>query len=473
MIPHQRAVRRGSGRLVQLLGDCARRRAGRGHGRGVDDRDPTGGRELRGGPRRGHRGGVDDREPGVQPGGHGGAAEGVGRLVDQAGLSGQGADLEPDLGGLAVGADTGEGADRLAVPVLGAFAVAAAPGDLAEQGHGVHADQGQLVGAGDEHGQAALVSGLDVAREVERLRVDEVVAGPVRGGGRTPVQLGLGQPQLLLGVLEARRVGLQHDGDHLGAQPTEVADPLGVLEQVQRPLGHGQRLGDLAGLGADHAGVPVRRGAGHRRGEPLGLGDGLVAQLGGLGGAAGHEQGGGQRHREADALLGGDVCRGQRARAGSARRRWPAPADPASRQIRHRAVAALEAGGGVGRVVEEPLEGGHGAGVAQGVQGRRLDVPRADDAAVEAHEPGGAQRLAGQLEGGLGLAADQGELGVVELQLEAAGVLPALAVGEVLDGHAQPGRRGSRAGRCRRGAGRSRCATGRRPRRRGRPARAG
>ena len=49
-------------------------------------------------------------------------------------------------------------------------------------------------------------------------------------------------------------------------------------------LASGERLGQVAGLGADDAGVPVRRGAGHGGAEPLGLGDGAVAQLGRLDG---------------------------------------------------------------------------------------------------------------------------------------------------------------------------------------------
>ena len=110
---------------------------------------------------------------------------------------------------------------------------------------------------------------------------------------------------------------------------------------------------------------------------------------------------------------------------------------PSSRQMRQRAVALLSRVLASGASLRSRWNADRGGVVAQRVQRRCLDVPRADDAAVEAHQAGGAERLAGLLEGGAGLTADQGQLRMVELQLEPAGVLPALPVGEVLDSHAQ------------------------------------
>ena len=173
----------------------------------------------------------------MEAGGDGGAAEGVGRLGDKAGLGRQGADLEPDLGGLAVGADARERRDRPAVPVLGAFAVAGAPRELAEQGQGVHAEQREVVAACLERQRARFVGRFGVARH-EHSACALTNSCRARSAGRlTPVELGVGQPELLLRVLEPGRIRLEHDGDQLGAEPAEVADPLGVLEQVQRPLG--------------------------------------------------------------------------------------------------------------------------------------------------------------------------------------------------------------------------------------------
>ena len=59
-----------------------------------------------------------------------------------------------------------------------------------------------------------------------------------------------------------------------------------------------------------------------------------------------------------------------------------------------------------------------------------------------AWRPGEQQCLAREGQGVLALAAGQRELGVVELELQPAGVLPALAVGEVVERHAQPGGEG-------------------------------
>ena len=101
--------------------------------------------------------------------------------ADQAGLRGESADLEPDLGSLAVCADAREHRDRAAIPLLGVLALANAPCDLPEQGQSIDADDGQ-VGLRPFHDRDGCNASLvDGTLEVQRLRLREVVPRSVGG----------------------------------------------------------------------------------------------------------------------------------------------------------------------------------------------------------------------------------------------------------------------------------------------------
>ena len=89
-------------------------------------------------------------------------------------------------------------------------------------------------------------------------------------------------------------------------QPSHVTDPLGVLEQVQRRLASGERLS--ISPDSERKRLAFQYAEARATGE-LSRSDSAiasVAELGGLGGPTGHEQRGGEGHREPDALLGAE-----------------------------------------------------------------------------------------------------------------------------------------------------------------------
>ena len=252
-----------------------------------------------------------------------------------------------------------------------------APRDLPEQGQGLDADhRAARRSSSVEDGLRALPGLVSVAAHEAAPGRSPGRCGPGRRGWpRSSRARCRRSASCSLASSSARRVGAQHDRAQLDAQPADVADPLGVLQQVQRAPGQRDRLGHVAGLRADDAGVPVRRGAGHRRAEPLRLRDGPVADLGGLRRAAGRRTGPRPGSRTAGCP---PRCRSPRPagrRARTARRRWLGSSWPCSRQIRLSAVAALS------RVTESRIARrgaswkalGRGR-VAEGVERRCLDV---------------------------------------------------------------------------------------------------
>ena len=88
------------------------------------------------------------------------------------------------------------------------LAVAGAPGDLAEQDQRVDADEREVVAASSSDGRGACSRAASTSPSMSSAcALHEAVASPVGGAGLAPVELEVGEPELLLGVLEPGRVG--------------------------------------------------------------------------------------------------------------------------------------------------------------------------------------------------------------------------------------------------------------------------
>ena len=134
----------------------------------------------------------------------------------------------------------------------------------------------------------------------------------------------------------------------------------------------------------------------------------------------------------------------------------------------------LERGAGVGRVVQEqPGRPGCGRVVAQGVEGGRLDVARADDRRRGRSSGRASRGPRGPARGRWRPRRRPGRAPRGRAAARAGGRPPSPVRRRGTRRSRPAGWPGSGAARCRRGAGRSRSGRGRPPRRRCRPARAG